>query len=79
LKGYYDAPVPTEKFIKAFQLCNEHILKNMPLSKCYNLPLEAGQKQPETVWDLCQYAHQFFENNVVVLKLLLDELYYNSE
>ncbi len=42
LKGYYDAPIPTAKFLKAFHLSNEDGLKTIPLSKNDYLPTEAG-------------------------------------
>jgi len=74
LQGYYDAPLPTRDFLKSFMTANDEILKRMPLSKAYSLPLESGQKLPTTLYELCDYALLMESNISVVFKFVLDEL-----
>ncbi|EFC37215.1 predicted protein [Naegleria gruberi] len=74
LQGYFDAPLPTRDFLKAFMTANTEILKGMKLSREYTLPLESGQKVPTTLYELCDYALLSDGNISVVFKFVLDEL-----
>ncbi|KAL0487261.1 hypothetical protein AKO1_001075 [Acrasis kona] len=74
LKGFYDAPSATVRWLKQFTKTNADKLKTMKLSKDYDLPLENKEKQPVTLYDLCVWANNEYFNCMVGFKLLLDEL-----
>ncbi|KAL9644432.1 hypothetical protein ABK040_013660 [Willaertia magna] len=74
LKGYYDAPLPTRDFLKGFMTSNKHLLLKMSLKKDYHLPLEAGQKAPSNLYELCDYALLSESNISVIFKFILDEI-----
>lgn len=78
LKGFFDLPTPEKTFLKQFQSANSDILKQMMLTKDYDLPLEVGQKKPNTLFDLITYGISLETNVPVVFKLLLDELLENN-
>lgn len=79
LKGYFDAPVATEEFAKGFLQQNEEILKNMPLSRDYDLPVEPGQRQPTNLHELVSFGLVSYNNMSISFKILLDELSMNKE
>jgi hypothetical protein len=79
LKGYFDTPTPAIAFMKHFGKANSAFLKEMRLSKNYNLPIEIGEKQPTTLADLINYGVLSEENAAIAFKLLLDELYLNND
>ncbi|KAF0973418.1 hypothetical protein FDP41_008122 [Naegleria fowleri] len=79
LQGYFDAPLPTRDFLKAFMSGNSEILKKMKLSRTFNLPLESGQKMPTTLYELCEYALLMESNISVIFKFVMDELINDKE
>lgn len=74
LKGYFDCPMAEEAFLKAFQTSNQDMLKSLKLSKSYDFPLEPGQKQPQTLFDLISYGLSLESNLPVAFKILMDEI-----
>ncbi|KAG2379127.1 hypothetical protein C9374_007765 [Naegleria lovaniensis] len=79
LQGYFDAPLPTRDFLKAFMSGNIEILKKMKLSRTFNFPLEPGQKMPTTLYELCEYALLIESNISVIFKFIMDELINDKE
>jgi hypothetical protein len=91
LQGYYDCPIPTVSFMKQFMKANEEILREMKLSKDYELPTITTQKvtnpdtfkgevkkNPTTLLELCQYGLYHSSYTLIAFKFLMDELNYNQ-
>jgi hypothetical protein len=65
--------------LKQFTKANENVLKTFKLSQNYDLPVVGKEKQPTTLLELCQWGNRDYYNASIAFKLLLDELYLNTQ
>lgn len=85
LPGFFDSPDACRLFLKHFALANKTILKSWKLNHSpKDLPIEQGEAQPETMYDLCQWGHcasapASIDRQSVCLKFLFDEIHAEKE
>lgn len=80
LPGFFDAPDASRAFLKHFAAANRQTLKSWPLvSTPSDLPIENGESQPKTLFDLCEWGHRApapasIDRQSICIKFFFNEL-----
>ncbi|KAL7698857.1 Mitochondrial ribosomal death-associated protein 3 [Lotmaria passim] len=80
LPGFFDVPDAAREFLRTVAEANRSLLKGWDLKVTpQDLPVEQGEGQPRTLYDLCEWGHRAvapasIDRQSVCIKFLFDEI-----